>query len=217
MKSPLSHRRSGFTLVEILIVLGLVGLILAGMLGFFLTTFRGAFITQQKLAINKDIRTLTSHMTDAARASNNFLLYGSFAANDRANADQRLRHGSSGDLVVFIYYGPPDTANLRFPVARLIGYYRSPENPEDPESTGPVRRFDIPFSPASTAPLESLLPDEADLDSFPEVVEMSRGLANGKLFYNYRERSVVVNGQIFHGNDAKRVTDTYNFTVSPRG
>jgi len=49
------------------------------------------------------------------------------------------------------------------------------------------------------------------------VIELSRGLADERLFYNFWGRSVMVNGQIHHGNDAKRVTETYNFTISPRG
>jgi hypothetical protein len=51
---------------------------------------------------------------------------------------------------------------------------------------------------------------------------MSKGLANGRLFYNIRSKSVMVNGQIIHRGGLgktryERATNTYNFTISPRG
>lgn len=50
------------------------------------------------------------------------------------------------------------------------------------------------------------------------VLELSRGLAEGVLFYNYQGQSVIVRGEIIHpGNRQKRATNTYNFTVTPRG
>ena len=48
-------------------------------------------------------------------------------------------------------------------------------------------------------------------------MELARGLANESLFSNLRDLTIIVNGEIVHGNNAKRVTDTYNFTISPRG
>ena len=65
--------------------------------------------------------------------------------------------------------------------------------------------------------IESLIPAISTVGTHETIVELSEGLADGKLFYNFRERSIMVNGQIYHGNDYKRVTDTYNFTISPRG
>jgi len=49
------------------------------------------------------------------------------------------------------------------------------------------------------------------------VVQLSEGLADGRLFYNFKNRTVMINGKIIHGNQAKWVTDTYNFSISPRG
>ncbi|MCH2156975.1 MAG: hypothetical protein MK080_13380, partial [Opitutales bacterium] len=50
-----------------------------------------------------------------------------------------------------------------------------------------------------------------------EIVTLARGLAGNFLFFNERDETVIVNGQIVHGNVARQVTDTYNFAVSPRG
>jgi hypothetical protein len=50
------------------------------------------------------------------------------------------------------------------------------------------------------------------------VIELSKGLSNGKLFYNYYDRSIMVRGEIIHrGTATRRATNTYNFTVTPRG
>lgn len=50
------------------------------------------------------------------------------------------------------------------------------------------------------------------------TLELSRGLAEGVLFYNFQGQSVIVRGEIIHpGNRQRRATNTYNFTVTPRG
>jgi hypothetical protein len=43
------------------------------------------------------------------------------------------------------------------------------------------------------------------------------GLSNRYNFYNYQNKSVITRAKIVHGNRAKRVTNTYNFTITPRG
>ena len=53
---------------------------------------------------------------------------------------------------------------------------------------------------------------------FDMIVNDLRGLSdNGLLFVNYQNRSALVRAKILHGNQAKRVTNTYNFTITPRG
>lgn len=141
----------------------------------------------------------------------------------------RKRDGQSGDFLILVTYGddliPYDTADgtkyphdrdYTKPIVKIVGYYRSVEN--EAEQTGPVRKFEVlPQGTDRFKAIEELLPSTSKAGSFPIVVELSRGLANQRLFYNYRDRSVMVNGQIYHGNEAKEVTDTYNFTISPRG
>ena len=61
-----------------------------------------------------------------------------------------------------------------------------------------------------------------------EVIELSRGMANGNLFRNFRDSAVVVNGEIVTGNfqtEGGRVrvsgnqifNNTYNFTIARQG
>ncbi|RME67586.1 MAG: hypothetical protein D6781_12905 [Verrucomicrobia bacterium] len=199
-----------------MVALFVASLVTMGVLSAFVFTSRGLFVSEQRININEDIRELTSEMTRAARQANAFVLYKSFTTADRDTIADRLHHGESGDFIVFVTLDTTTTVSGKYPISRLVGYYRSPDNPSDEESTGPVRRFDVSFSTPSSASLESLIPASSTSASHREIVQISRGLADGKLFYNYRDRSAVVNGQIYHGNKAKEVTDTYNFTVSPR-
>jgi len=137
----------------------------------------------------------------------------------------------------------PGTAKRR--IERIVGYYRLPINQSTglPDNSlyyntsfeGPLVRFES-WIPASqqTEELETLINNYCqDEDEDPNGVphkaiigekEQNRsrynyleGLAKGRLFYLYTENSIMVNGKINHGSDAKQVTNTYNFTISPRG
>lgn len=211
----------GFTLLEAIIAMSLVSIAMAMILGFFVETTTSSFISEEKNKINHDIRKLTNEMATNARQANYFLLYSSFQAADRANVASRLFSGNSGDFLVLVYQGDRDPSvsiTAPRPTERIIGYYRAPSNPNDPSSVGPVRRFIIDIHPDDQfEPIESLLPPVSQINAFSEVIELSEGLADQRLFYNFWDRSVMINGKIIHGNDAKQVTDTYNFTISPRG
>ena len=211
----------GFSLPELLITMTVVGFLMTGLTSFFYQSSVMLFTSDQKLKINADVRNLTSELTDNARDANHFTMYNSFYDAFRTQVpyeDWRLRDGDAGDLLVLIFYGadPNPMDSTPAPIVRIIGYYRSIDN--QTENTGPVRKFDKAITGASQLlNVEQLVPDVTQESSFEQVIELSRGLANGCLFYNFRDRSIMVNGQILHGNVAKRVTDTYNFTISPRG
>jgi len=213
----MKRSRLAFTLPEVLLVLGLLGGVLAGASSFFLASYRALFVSTEKLKINRDIRTITSEMMDHARDANKFLIYTSFAATDRDDTSDRQWMGRTGDLLVLVFHRPWPTAADPEHITRIVGYFRAP----DEDNVGPVRRFDLRWAPADypradQVPVETLLPPASQAHVFPRVIELSRGLADQRLFYNLEDRAIVVKGEILHGNEAKRVTDTYNFTVSPR-
>jgi prepilin-type N-terminal cleavage/methylation domain-containing protein len=213
--------RGGFTLLEAIIAMSLVSVAMAMILGFFVETTSSSFVSEQKNKINHDIRKLTNEMATNARQANYFLLYSSFQTADRNTIAKRLYAGNSGDFLVLVYQGERDlTSSITAPrpIERIVGYYRAPKDPNNPASVGPVRRFILNIPTADQLKtVEELLPPVSQINTFSEVIELSEGLADQRLFFNFWDRSVMINGKIIHGNDAKRVTDTYNFTISPRG
>jgi prepilin-type N-terminal cleavage/methylation domain-containing protein len=210
------HTSRGFTLPEVMVSATILTVLLGIFINIFLDTSQIAFVSDERNQINRDIRTLTAEMSHYARSSNYFAIYPSFAEADRDEAEDQLLEGNSGDFLVLVYQGePPNLQVLSIrPTTRIVGYYRA----ADAANQGPVRKFDIEI-PASRQdlPLEELLPSASAINAYAQVIELSEGLANGRLFYNLWGTSVMINGKIIHGNAAKRVTDTYNFTVSPRG
>lgn len=211
------------TITELMIAVTILGFAMMMALGFFTESVKATFVSEQKNLINNDIRKLTGELSGIARQANYFLLYDSFASQDRNGSDDRRHNGRAGDFLVFVFQEEPDIENPLFaplPVSRLVGYYRSPENPSEPTSMGPVRKFEIdvdaPSDPTDPPTVESLLPPESSSANHTEVLALSEGLADNRLFYNFGNGSAMINGKIVHGVEAKRVTDTYNFTITTR-
>ncbi len=80
----------------------------------------------------------------------------------------------------------------------------------------------FPATLSSGVTVDSLLPFASqsaatDANSTSVVLNNLQGLSGGLNFVNFQGRSILVRSRILHGNQAKRVTNTYNFTVSPRG
>lgn len=210
--------QSAFTLSEVLISMAILGFVTVGSVGVFSQAHHALFVSTEKTKINRDMRQFTGELTEIARSSNHFFIYESFADSDREDLTDQRRSGQSGDFLVLVYQRPYPTPSDPVMITRLVGYFRAPGQ----DNRGPVRRFDIQYSTAnykdaSTTAIESILPDESTMATHPRVMEVTEGLADGMLFYNFESRSIMIKGQIFHGNAYKRISDTYNFTVSPRG
>ncbi|HTJ79102.1 MAG TPA: prepilin-type N-terminal cleavage/methylation domain-containing protein [Rariglobus sp.] len=224
--SPVPHvepppfRSRAFTLLEVITALTIFGLVMVGVLAFFIQSLNTYSYDTGKLFVNRDIRTFTNEMTDNATYANYFLIFPSFTDRSSTNSttgvttDTSVNDGLSGDFLVLVYKDPADDTKVN----RLVGYYRDPADPTDSASKGPVRTFDLAISPSSNASVWTLLPSASTMHTNTAVLELSVGLANHKLFYNFYDRSIMVKGQIYHsGSLTKAATNTYNFTVSPRG
>lgn len=241
-----SKPRSGFTMIEILFATGLVILAMGMSIGFLVESVKANFISAEKNDINTDLRRVVDRLARDARQANFFLLYNSVADADRNSSADRLRAGRSGDFLVLIekvpydkYVTDAETRQPR-PIRGITIYYRDPNETIDGEIAGPVRVWRGIYAPdedlADDDPdkayrlrndyikeyqdivnPERLFPSVSDLSNAAELIEISVGLADGKLFYNHNDQTIMVNGKIIHGNVAKRVTDTYNFSISPRG
>lgn len=214
-------RKLGFSLPEITVALSIFSMVSGGLLSFHVQMIKGGLFSEQKNRINRDIRTVTNEFNDVAKGANYFVLYDSFDLSSRNDQDDRLFSNRSGDFVVFVFTAPNAATFGSQPVERIVGYYRSPQDLGDVTNVGPVMKFDTAFTTpidigdSGSNTLEDLYPSNGDASQ--EVVELSKGLANGKMFYNFEKKSIMVNGQIYHGLSGNRVTDTYNFTISPRG
>lgn len=209
-----TKQQNAFTLVEIVIAMTIVTIVSALVMDFFIESLKSTFISEQKNLINQDIRKITQELSDNAKSANYFRLYKSFNTEDRDHTSDALLEGNAGNFLLLVYQEETDPQNPSVrPIEKLVGYFLD----SGVGDTGPIKKFEVTFSPAATGNLESLIPSPEQIDSFEEMVHLSQGLANKHLFYNYWNKSIMVNGKIIHGNDAKRVTDTYNFTISPRG
>jgi prepilin-type N-terminal cleavage/methylation domain-containing protein len=230
MTAP-SHRRAGMTLVEIMITSAIMGILSIVLMKGFISGLNIYYYETGKILINKDIRKFTSEMTENATYSNFFIIYPSYTSLTRtsptlvnpADPDQgyttaissnQVADGQSGDCLVLAYKDP---TNDRL-ISRLMIYFRSP----DATGVGPVRRVDWPITPSSSANIYDLIPPIPDPTIYPVVVQLSVGLANGKLFYDFRDKAIIIKGQIIHqggmiNSAISTATNTYNFTVSPRG
>lgn len=220
------RNKSGFTLVELMIAIALSGLVLAAFHQLVLGTGRTLFDSTNKLLIAKDVRSFTNEISRSGRSARDFRIYNSI--NDRTERQS----GQSGDVLALIWAEPESIEDAsagqsqRFFIQRIVIYARVPE---EGGNEGPVWRYERTYAlPDADANIEgtdsaehsidALVGDILDNGARRQVLQLSRGLANERLFFYSRlGESVVVNGEIYHGNDHRRVTNTYNFTISPRG
>lgn len=224
--------QAGFTLIEIMFSVAIVTSVMAMTISFMVESGRINFVSAEKNDINREVRNVVDRMTMEAKQSNLFIIYQSADASDRVDQTDRVRPNESGDCLLLVFKsGYSEMASLGVdplrdprPVTRLIMYYRSITGTEDGVAQGPVRRWELDLTsspetdPDTIRNIELLIPDKSTLDAESvQVMELSEGLADGRLFYNYQNRTTMINGKIIHGNQAKWVTDTYNFSISPRG
>ncbi|MBK1880387.1 type II secretion system protein [Pelagicoccus mobilis] len=196
--------RRGFTLTEMVVATAVFGVIMGAVMSFLLSSKNFSSYNQGKLLINRDIRKFTSELGDYATYSSFFIIYNSFKNRVEMN------EGQSGDFLLLAFVDETDPSAY----TALVGYYRSAST----TTAGPVRKFAIKFDPPRSEDIEDLIPATSSEGTHPEVIELSRGLSDGQLFYNFFGRSITVQGEILHkGSNLKQATNTYNFTVSPRG
>ena len=197
--------KTGVTLIELMIGMAISTVVLGGSISIFLMGSNTAANGTGRLLINRDIRNFTNEMIENARYSDYFKIYTSY--RDRSEQND----GGSGDFLVLVHRDIEDADKIR----RIIGYYRWTQLEGE---EGPVLMFDNEYNPASISDLDTIIPSTSSYGQHRKVIELSNGLSDGKLFYNFYDRSIVVRGEIIHdGHTGEQVTNTYNFTISPRG
>jgi len=214
------------TLVELLVATTIAGVVSAGILGVFIQSLKIYDYDTKKLTINRYIRDFTSELTENATFANYALIFPDFATRanvspvlnpdtgnvETAGINVPVEDGQSGDMLVLVYVDPANDKKIK----RIVGYYRAAPSQG---AAGPVRRFERDFETSSASSAVALLPAASTIDDWPEVIELSEGLSDGRLFHNFYGRSVMVNGEIIQdtGGKVRVASNTYNFTISPRG
>jgi len=233
LRSSGLRRFRAFTMTELMIALTILGLVMAGVVALTFQSLNTYAYDSGRLLVNRDIRKFTGDMITDTVYANYFRIYPDFSTRTTTAAgvtsDAAVRDGQTGDFLV-LAFADTDVTSGRTTVNRLIGYYRDP----DSTGVGPVRKFDVPVSPAvilgattntSANPRVYTMPDLLDVcaplanaHTNNIVIQLAQGLASGNLFYDFYDRSVMIRGQINEqGNMIRRAVNTYNFTVSPRG
>lgn len=215
---PYVKSKKGFTLAEMNIALfvGLLGML--AIMGFVVEHFRINFKSEQRNLANHDMRRFAADVLLYGKDSQYFYMYNSFAAADRNSASNRLAQGIAGDFVVFVTEQTPTLPSSGpRPIQQIVGFFKDTATAGTINNTFPIREFVLTFNPASTSSVESLLPTESSYANYKIVAPGAVGLTNNMLFYNYWNQSVLVNVQMAHGTNTRPITNTLNFTVTPRG
>lgn len=215
--------RRGFTLIEIMMTMTISSFITIGLTSFSIILARDFYWSANKSQITTDVRLFTAELSQEVRSSNAAYIYDSFNSADRDAVQDRAGNNESGDCLVLVYSTPYPEVDDERHITELVVYYRQP----DASGEGSVHRFRHSFSVAnyieeslfdSSYTIETVLSNLNTSGTHPEVVELSRGLANGQLFKSQQQGSLIlVNGEIIHGVNSTEVTNTYNLTLSPRG
>lgn len=217
------NRLYAFTIVEVLVVTSVFLIISTVIAAFMVETTKGVFWISKKALISRDVRLFTLRISKETLGANIGYVYNDYQIDNRDERDDRRNSGESGDCLILVHTDPHPNLNDDKHYTKLIAYYREP----DENGRGPVFRVEKNFE----APIK--IDTDGGYDHFEEflseellshspaeseiVLELSRGLADGNLFYNFGNNSFIINGEIIHGNTVKEVTNTYNLTISPRG
>ncbi len=212
----------GFTLLELVFAVAIFSVLMFAFYQLTLASSRIVFDTEAKLRITRDVRSFTGELSRSGLSASIAYIYPNRDTNLVPGA--RLPENGTGDFVLFVRTEPFDDTdpNSSIHITRLTAYIR--EVPPGADA-GPVVRYEQTFpmdnnsrvGTGSTNTAESMAAAMLTSVTPREVLQLSRGLADERLFINYAGRSIVVNGEILHGNNNRRLTNTYNFTVTPRG
>jgi prepilin-type N-terminal cleavage/methylation domain-containing protein len=209
-----------FTLVELMFVLVIFGIVGMALTSLLISSTRSMLWCVNKSMITNDFRKFTGLISRDALNASHAYLYPSFTPGVVSNPDNRREQGLSGDCLVLVSTVPlPDDINSERYYQRIVIYYRQNGSASD----RPVFRtqIDFPTTPPSirtTTTLEQILSNNiGSFDPPEQVLELSTGLSEDRLFYRATREAFLINGEIIHGNKVQQITNTYNLTISTRG
>jgi len=227
---PASGRRKAFTLVEIMVTCTIMGLVAVGILASFLQALKVYQFGTFRVQINKDLRDLTSELTDNGTYANYFMVFQDFTHVTTTTSGvtnlANLSDGTAGDYLILVFKDRADDTKI----SRIIGYYRA----ADASGSSALYKFDTTINPSvkvcssstgavgSVVTLWSQLPAAGTINTNTMIIPDSRkqGLGVGStatilditdpnnagttlgMFYNYYNRSIIVNAKVqYSGNN----------------
>lgn len=209
--------KKAFTFVEIMFVLLIMGFVSVGLYQFIVDCSRVMFVSTEKNDIVNNIRQFSGELNSVAKSANVAYVYNSFNLADRDAKADRLQDGLSGNCVVFVTMQPDVNPLNPDLIMKIVGYFVNP----DATGIGTLKRFELNYpngiNSVTNSPESLMASLNANSAGNKLVIGNVQGVNSGKIFYNYRDRSVMVKARFIQGNATKRVTGAYNFTISPRG
>lgn len=215
------HNKQAFTLPEVMMSVSILSIVYVMASSFLFSSLRMNGMTTGKTLVSRDIRQFTQRFGQDARAANHMVI---FKGIPQKQQSPQLNSGDTGDFILF-YYQEYDYSLKKLITSRVVGYYRRVDDASTGE--GPVFRFSetgywesvneyTPPRPQGNGLVSGVTGAKLDVQ---EIVQLTRGLADGNLFYNYAQRrAVIVRGEIDNpGRLGQNAINTYNFTVFPRG
>jgi len=237
--------KSAFTLSEVMVTLAVASIFGVAVMTFYIQSLKAGYTSQQQIALQSTMRTITSELISNASRSHEMILYRSSDAADRDNVDDRRlitldanedEVRPTGDMAVFAYYElPKPAAQNRHRVRKIIAYY-----PEQTDSGPPqLTRLVIDLSGApSTSTVEQILANHwtnggtgitVERKVFaPRVTPLALGdnydplTDSPRLFFMTSAENIAVCGQLKQSatnkdtSDRNTLTRTFFFTISVR-
>lgn len=211
------HRKpiAGYTLVEIMVATFILGIVGLGLFAFTTESAKSAFWSVNKSLITKDFRQFTQELSQDALNASHAYLYRSFNPADCDADDDRV---GNGECLVLITTTPfPQPNDDRF-YDKVVIYYRAAAGPQERPVFRIERDMASPPTIPTTTPIEDFIAAERSNFTQPvTVIESTTGLANGQLFNRITNEAFLINAEINYGNEFKKVSNTYNLTISTRG
>lgn len=153
MSRPTQNRQAAFTLVEVMIALGISVVAMTAALSFYINTSLGLYIVDQRVAQATTLRRFSQELIYHAGRANQIFLYKSVTEADRDTPGDQLHIDTesaepdilrpAGDFVVFVYYEVPKPVALDYHrIQKIVGYYLD----ATAGGIGPIRRVTIDLS-----------------------------------------------------------------------
>ena len=207
-----------FTLVELMFAIVILGVIGIGLTSLMINSAKSMKWSINKSMITNDFRQFTMRASQDAINASQAYLYPSFDVNDCDDKGDRRALDLSGDCLVLVTTEPSPTINSQRYYREIVVYNRESATDNDER---PVFRRQLRFTTLTiptTTPVETVLSNQRSNFEEPQtVLQLSRGLSENQLFLRATDETFIINGEIIHGKNAQRITNTYNLTISTRG